>query len=288
MNSLKSLVVLVVLVAACDSQKPAEQAPQSAAQTSAQTDEAPQSGPMTLTKFKLIASQRTYQTEGAPKPEALEAQIILKLNNSPGFVPQGGQEASGSATYEVKVTPERSEVLMFGGIKTKADQARGLQAEILVSDADIENKALDKIAEVAVDRFVGRVSAQARVAHASDAEMATLLDEPEARLVALQEIRDRRLRDTTPKIRALLQDTDARVQVAAAAALVAFEDTESYGAVIGLAETFSRDRNPQLLPLIYIIADMPTDEAKTYLQTLADAHEVEAVRKVAKEALDKK
>ena len=287
MKSLKSLVVLVVLLAACDSQKPA-QAPQSAAQTAAQADNAPKTGPMTLTKFKLIASQRTYQTEGAPKPEALEAQIMLKLNNSPGFVPQGGQEATGSATYEVKVTPERSEILMFGGIKTKADQARGLQAEILVSDADIENKALDKIAEVAVDRFVGRVSAQARVAHATDAEMATLLDEPDARLVALQEIRDRRLRDTTPKIRTLLTDTDARVQVAAAAALVAFEDTESYRAVVGLAETFSRDRNPQLLPLIYIIADIPNDEAKTYLQTLADAHEVEAVRQVAKEALGKK
>ena len=113
MKSLKSLVVLVVLLAACDSQKPA-QAPQSAAQTAAQAHNAPKTGPMTLTKFKLIASQRTYQTEGAPKPEALEAQIMLKLNNSPGFVPQGGQEATGSATYEVKVTPERSEILMFG------------------------------------------------------------------------------------------------------------------------------------------------------------------------------
>lgn len=282
-----SLALIVVTVCACDTRK--VEAPATASnQTAAQVHGEPTSGPLTLKDIKVSASQHTYQTEDAPKAEVIETQLLLQLNNSPGFKPEGGQPASGSATYEVKVTDARTEVMLFGTVKPKADDSRGLQAEIWVTDADVEDKSVEKVVNEAVGRFVARISAQARVAHASDADIPEMLDDPAGRLVALQEIRDRRLRNATPKIRTLLNDQDARVRVAAAAALVAFEDRESYSHVVALAEEFSRDKNPQLLPLIYILADIPTEEAKIYLQTLADAHEVKAVRDVATEALQKK
>ncbi len=250
--------------------------------------EGPANGPLTVKDFRLLASQNAYQTPGAPKPEALEAQIVLSLNNSAGFQAAGGRKATGSATYEIKVSEGKTEVLLFGGIKPSGADARGLKAEIMVTDADIEDKSPEAVAKEAVNRFVKRIAAQAEVEQASDEEIVVLLDSVDVRLVAIQEIRDRRLRDTTPRLRELLNEPDPQVRVSTAAALVAFEDAESYSPIIKVTEEFSRSRSPQLMPMIYIVADIKTDEAKTYLRALADAHQVEAVRNVAAEALAKK
>lgn len=251
-------------------------------------DESPSTGPLTVKDFRLVASQNAYKTPGAPKPEALEAQIVLALNNSAGFQPVGGRKTTGSATYEIKVSEGKTEVMIFGGIKPSGGEARGLKAEIMVTDADTEDKSPDAVANEAVNRFVKRIAAQAEVEQASDEEIVGLLDSADVRLVAIQEIRDRRLRDTTPRLRELLAETDPQVRVSTAAALVAFEDVESYSAIIKVTEEFSRDRSPQLMPMIYVVADIKTDEARTYLQALADGHQVEAVRNVAAEALTKK
>jgi hypothetical protein len=282
-----SLLALALLVGYENKPTPTEAPATNQVKASAE-DEGPKTGPLTVKDFRLVASQNAYQTPGAPKPEALEAQIVLALNNSAGFQTAGGRKATGTATYEITVSEGKTEVMLFGGIKATGSDARGLKAEILVTDADTEDKSPDAVANEAVSRFVKRIAAQAEVEQASDVEIVGLLDSEDARLVAIQEIRDRRLRDTTPRLRELLSATDAQVRVSTAAALVAFEDTESYSNIIKVTEDFSRDRSPQLMPMIYVVADINTGEAKTYLQTLADAHPVEAVRKVAAEALAKK
>ncbi len=283
-----SLLALALLVGCENKPIPAEAPPATNQAKAATEDEGPTTGPLTVKDFRLVASQNAYQTPGAPKPEALEAQIVLALNNSAGFQATGGRKATGSATYEIKVSEGKTEVMLFGSIKAKGSDARGLKAEILVTDADTEDKSADAVANEAVSRFVKRIAAQAEVEQASDEEIVGLLDSADARLVAIQDIRDRRLRNATPRLRELLLDQDPQVRVSTAAALVAFEDTESYSNIIKVTEEFSRDRSPQLMPMIYVVADINTGEAKTYLQTLADAHPVEAVRKVAAEALAKK
>lgn len=281
-------LLALALLAGCENKPAPAEAPATHQMKGNAEDEGPQTGPLTVKDFRLVASQNAYQTPGAPKPEALEAQIVLALNNSAGFLATGGRQATGSVTYEIKVSEGKTEVMLFGGIKASGSDARGLKAEILVTDADTEDKSAEAVANEAVSRFVKRIAAQAEVEQASDEEIVGLLDSADARLVAIQEIRDRRLRDTTPRLRDLLLDADAQVRVSTAAALVAFEDAESYSNIIKVTEELSRDRNPQLMPMIYVVADIKTGEAKTYLQTLADAHPVEAVRKVAAEALAKK
>lgn len=291
----RAVWIALLLCLGCDS-KPAatdaapaiKAAPTVLKSASPDAQDGPTTGPITVTGFKLIGSQNAYQTPGAPKPDQIQQEIVADLNASKGFQAAGGRPAQGSATYEIRVEGGKTEVMIFGGLKAKGDSTRGLQAEVMATDADVEAKDPAAVVAEAKRQFVRRIVSQARVGQANNDELVELLNDGEARLVALQELRDRRLREATPKVREFLADPDAGVRVAAAATLVAFEDAESYSAIVEAAEGLSRERNPQLMPMLYIVADISTDEARTYLQALADGHELEAVRKVAGEALAKK
>jgi hypothetical protein len=135
---------------------------------------------------------------------------------------------------------------------------------------------------------VKRVGAAAKVKSANDQEILAVLsgdDDNATKLIAVQEARDRRIEGSVPLVRPLLDARDERLQVAAAAMLVSMKDEESYSNVIRITEDFSRDANPQMLPMLYIVADLKTPESRTYLQAVAEGHDSPNVRKVAKEAL---
>ena len=80
---------------------------------------------------------------------------------------------------------------------------------------------------------------------------------------------------------------DERLKIAVAAALTAFRDEESYSKIIGIAEELSRNRNPQLMPLLYMIGDMGTDESRTYLKAVADGHSDANAQRIAAEVLSR-
>lgn len=128
----------------------------------------------------------------------------------------------------------------------------------------------------------------AQIAAQTAAHIALLEDpeaDPEAQLRAIQELRDQDATGAAPALRPFLEHELSPLRVAAAAALVALDDRPSHPQILKLAEDLSRDRDPQYVPTLFIVADMGTPEAREYLSTVAEAHPAPAVRQVAGDAL---
>lgn len=135
-----------------------------------------------------------------------------------------------------------------------------------------------------------QISAQATIVVAGADELAAILSDDDATdtryLMAIQEIRERRLEDAIPDVRPFLApERSSKLRTAAAATLVQLGDEESRSDIIKVAEDLSRDKDPQYVPMLHILADLGGPEVVTYLQTVADAHGAPAVRQVAAEAL---
>lgn len=260
---------------------PSESVPQPA-------EETPKAkGPIAVTEFKIQASQAVMKLEGVDI-KALEAGIQSDLHAHESFDPDGPTKGKGYAIFDVRERPESVEVMLVGGVAVDTSVFGELKAEVVVRDADIDDRRVPSLVEEARRRFVKRVGAAAKVKSANDQEILAVLsgdDDNATKLIAVQEARDRRIEGSVPLVRPLLNARDERLQVAAAAMLVSMKDEESYSDVIRITEDFSRDANPQMLPMLYIVADLKTPESRTYLQAVAEGHDSPNVRKVAKEAL---
>lgn len=281
------LALLTIGCFGCDEKK-LPPLPDAVEAPAAPKESAEQAGPIQILEFKIQASQTAMTLEGVPGLSELEAQILQGLYEQEAFEKDGSLKGKGSAVFDVRQKDESVEVMLVGSVTVPGESGGQFNAEVLVRDADIDDRRLEPLTSEAVRRFVKRVGAQARIKSANDFELIALLQgdhDGATRLFAIQESRDRRLRDAIPATRPHLKSPDERVQVAAAAMLVSLKDEESYSEVIALTEQFSRETNPQMLPMLYIVADLGTDESRTYLAAVAEAHSSEQVRKIAQEAM---
>lgn len=285
------LVILCLGFLGCDTaskESPAPTAPSPTPQNDVVSTVS--TGPIRVQEFKIQASQNVMLMEDMPGAKDIEAAILNALHDRTTFSKDSKRTAKGSAMLDVRKIDQSVEVMLVGSVNTQDLEPQRYSAEVVVSDADIDDRRIQPLMDEVIRRFVKRIDAQARVKSATDAELITILsgdDEAAAKLVAVQETRDRRLRDAIEHVRPLLTSTDARLQVAAAAMLVSLKDTQSNSQIIEITEHYSREKNPQMLPMLYIVADIGTEEAKTYLNAVAEGHDVPSVRQVAKEALDR-
>ncbi len=283
------LAILCFALFGCDTapkDSPSTPTPSPASQK--QDVESVSTGPIHVEEFKIQASQNVMRMEDMPKD--IESIILKALHERTTFSKDAKRSAKGSAMLDVRTSAESVEVMLVGNVTTQDLEQQRYSAEVVVSDADIDDRRIQPLLDEAVRRFVKRIDAQARVKSAPDAELIGVLtgtDEAAVKLVAVQEARDRRLRDAIEHVRPLLSNTDARLQVAAAAMLVSLKDTQSNAQIIEITEHYSREGSPQMLPMLYIVADMGTDEARTYLAAVAEGHAAAAVRQVASEALNR-
>ncbi len=243
--------------------------------------------------LKISASQDVYTSEGAPKPEEVEAALKAALYKTEAFEEGGPRALKGLVNYDIKSLPNDGghDIVLLGSLNSPGanfDAGVNVQA----TDEAWKGKSLREMVDGAVAQFAGRIGAQARVIGGDDANLRTILESSteteDLRLMAIQEIRERRLKQHLDVVRGYLDPAQPpTLRLAASAALVSMDDKASASEILTVAEDFSRDRNPQFVPMLHILSDLGGTEIITYLEAVAEAHSAPAVRTVAQEALDK-
>jgi hypothetical protein len=298
--------LLLASLALTGCQKDAGSSPESGESSeSASQDEAAEDGDwesngFSVGKLKIIAASNIYSNPEATKPEELTKQLTAALEATPSYN-EDAAPLYGSITYDARTTSaasaERSrDVVLFGDLRRKGDDdpTAKYTSEVLVRSEPGSDETYADVTKEAVKQFAERIDATIRIRGASAKGLTAILksaDETEkAKVTAIQQIRERQIDGTEPVLRDILAakkgESDA-LRVAAAAALVELGDAESRPKILELAPTDSRDKNANLLPMIYILGDMGGQDVVTYLSTVADAHSSPQVRQVAKEAVDK-
>ena len=281
-------VLLLALACGCDKQEtsePAESEAEVATPSSA-------TGKFSI-ELKVSGSQDVYQLEGAPKPEEVQAALVAAFYATEAFEEGGPRKLKGIVNYDIKALPDDGghDLVLLGALNSpdaNFDAGVNLQS----TDEAWKGKSAREMVDGAVANFVERISGQARVVGGDDDNLRAVMesaDEPEsARVMAIQEVRERRLTKHLDVVRTFLgEDHSASLRLAASATLVSLGDTESRGEIVKVAEDFSRDRNPQFVPMLHILSDLGGTEVVTYLEAVAEAHAAPAVRAVAQEALSK-
>ncbi len=245
---------------------------------------------------RVTASQTTLRMEGSPKPKDVEKQLVDELYKLSFFDEDGDVSANISVTYDIREITKRDgtkalDAVVFGDIKTVGlEQQRRFKSEVRTGNAVGETKNATEMIASAVTKFVQQIDAQAQVESATPEQLVKLIEEGNtvtAKKMAIQEARERQVKEAIPSLRKSLEDEDTGVKIAASGALVTLSDGESYSKIIKVAEDLSRDKNPDILALVYLIGQMGTDESRTYLEALAGAHPAAPVREAAKNALAK-
>lgn len=117
----------------------------------------------------------------------------------------------------------------------------------------------------------------------------TLADEnasEDARLDSIHSARDLQLADAIPELRKSLKSDNADIVVAAAAALDGLNAKDADLALIEAAGHLGRARQfEHLRQLLYIIGSVGGPRARTYLETVAEGHELPPIRDTAAQIL---
>jgi HEAT repeat protein len=137
-------------------------------------------------------------------------------------------------------------------------------------------------------------SAQAAPDAESDVDAKALVDEltgvdvlDERRLEAIHQAREAKVEQAVPALRELLDSDNPDIIVASAAALEGLEVEEAGGDIVEAASQLSRDQQfEHLRQLLFVVGDVGGPEARIYLETVADGHQVPGIRQTAAQVLE--
>ncbi len=279
---------------ACEEKKPAvesEEVTTSERETPPPSTEplAPTEGKFSIGKLDVKPSVGVFKAEGAPKPEEVQARLEAKLYESDAFEKGGPRELSGSVMYDIRKTDDGWDVMLGGGVGSPNARFQAGVGQKSTGEGNAD-KSVAELVNGSVDEMAKQIARQAGVL-ASDVDgLVAVLEregaEADEKIVAIQELRERRAKEAIPSLRKQLDpENPSNLRTAAAATLVQLGDTESRNEIVRVAEDLSRDKDPQYVPMLHILADLGGQEVETYLRTVADAHPAPAVRAVASEAL---
>jgi hypothetical protein len=119
---------------------------------------------------------------------------------------------------------------------------------------------------------------------ADDVRSALAVETGDLRIEAIRAVAQRRLTSEVPSLLSLLSDDDETVRDAALGALVELGDRR---AVTELAKQRSMRDRREMRKILDAIATLGGQEASDYLAFVADTHEDEEIREMAKQALDR-
>ena len=140
-----------------------------------------------------------------------------------------------------------------------------------------------------------KMPAGADAGHQAEVDAAKLVEQLESqnldaqtRLEAIHTAREAGLVEAIPALRELLGADEPQVVVAAAAALQGLDAPNIGSAVVEAAGRLSRERHfEQLRQLLFIVGDIGGMAARTYLEAVADAHQVPPIRQTAGQVLER-
>lgn len=107
------------------------------------------------------------------------------------------------------------------------------------------------------------------------------------RLAAIHRAGDEKIERAIPRLHKLLSADDPDVVVAAAAALSQLDDAEADNDVVEAAGRLSRRREYEhLREILFVVGAIGGPASRTYLQAVADGHQVPPIRRAAAQILE--
>lgn len=162
-----------------------------------------------------------------------------------------------------------------------------------VGQAPLESRGTDKV-RAAFQRLAERVAedllrsyvAKQRLWIADSREVGLALEsnDTELRVEAMRAVGERKLREHISRILKLLSDQDESVRDAALGAVVALRER---GAIKALADSHQMRDVREMRKVLDAIAALGGGEARDYLGFVAETHDDEDIRIIAKEALER-
>ena len=160
------------------------------------------------------------------------------------------------------------------------------QAPLAKRDVDEARTAFQRLAEQTAEDLLLAYANRQKLWEGNAREIATALQstDNELRVEALRIVAARNLREESPAVLRLLLDEDENVRDAALGTLVALRER---GAVKILAESRQMRDAREMRKILDAIATLGGREAQEYLSFVAETHDDEEIRTMAKEALER-
>lgn len=285
----KTLPLIALLIFSCEKTEPkteqAEPAPK-------QEKETAKTGKFAIGEIKIAASQSVFKTEGLLDDKAVLKCITDTISKSDGFA-ESGRKVSGTVTYDIQSKDQAWALAMFGVIAEKGEDGASVEAgtQLRSNDVLVEGKTKGEASRILCERFAKKVAMQFEISVADDQKLTAVLADaevdPDVKVKAIHEIREKQLKDAAPVLVSMLENENVEIAVAAAAALAVFDHEPARAKALALAERLSRDKNPQYIPMLHILADLGGDPNRAYLETVSKDHAAEGIRVIAGEALKK-
>jgi hypothetical protein len=219
-----------------------------------------------------------FDGEAEQSPRAGAAVARVRITMSAEIVRAAGKAAArASVGLNVSTRPEGVAPSHFG-----EDVQAG--AEMPCDPAELDKRGiLQRLAERAVsDLLAGYIARQKLWSAKPGGVHAALVAPGELRLEAIRVAAARKLRAEVPSLVALLADDDEPTRDAALGALVEFRDPR---AVPALTKGKSMKDRREMRKIVDALAALGGQEAADYLSFVADAHEDEEIRNMARAAL---
>jgi hypothetical protein len=290
---------LVLLLAACRQRAPiaADAAPPPA------PDAAP-AGPEVVRIDSMAVVAAMWPKEAGPPPgEAFVARRMWEgLTQSPLFALRGAVPPAGAAGVRVRrarlhitvgVQIELSPRVLRGVSHVELEwQGGGEDRDLAETDAcETEVPAAARVPEVAqgavecaLARSAAGLIARETVRRGDEKAVLAALagSDPTLRQAAYAAVADHRLAAAVPALLELLKSDDAIARDGAIGALVALRDPRAVKPLTELGQFNDLDMMRRVIDAIGAIGG---DEARAYLEMVADGHDVPGVRALAKDAL---
>jgi len=224
----------------------------------------------------LLDGARLFTSAETKRPSAqvtLQAELIDATSSS--------EPAIGvKVRFRVTIRPADSEAAHF------AEDVEGM-GEVPLPNADAEKArvAFQRLLERTSEDVVKSYVARQQLWQATQAEIASALDSPDSdlRIEALRIVAARKVAGQNDKLLRLLADEDENVRDAALGAVVTLRERR---AVKILTESRSMRDTREMQKILSALAVLGGSEARDYLSFVAQNHDDDEVRAMAKQALE--
>jgi hypothetical protein len=160
------------------------------------------------------------------------------------------------------------------------------QAPLQTKDAEAARRAFDRLVERTTRDLIKAYARRQKLWSDDEKEIEKALasEDEDLRLEALRVVREHRLRAFAPAVLRLLEDDDENVRDAALGTAVELEERR---AVKVLTESRAMRDGREMRKILDAIASLGGEEAREYLQFVAETHDDDEVREMAKAALER-